>query len=133
MKIVLDTNVLVSGIFFSGAPYEILKSWRYGIVQLVFSPAILSEYIEVAKILNKKHSEVNIQKIIDLLTVKSELVISPDLPGQISKDPADDKFISCALFSKVKIVVSGDKHLLELNGYENLEIISPREFLNKYL
>lgn len=49
MKAILDTNVFVSGVFFSGPPYQILKAWRDGNVQLVISTDILSEYIRVEK------------------------------------------------------------------------------------
>jgi uncharacterized protein len=50
VKVVLDTNVLISGIFFSGPPSEILKAWRRGEVQFALSPDIIDEYIRVAKI-----------------------------------------------------------------------------------
>ena len=51
MRIVLDTNVLISGIFFSGPPYEILKAWREKRIQFVLSAEIFDEYIRVAEIL----------------------------------------------------------------------------------
>lgn len=133
MKIILDTNVIVSGIFFSGPPYEILKAWRNGKFKIVVSQEILLEYQRIAEKLNQKFPMINIQPIIDLLIVKADLVIGPELPIQISKDPGDDKFISCALASNSKIIITGDKHLLNVNGYEGLEIIRPREFVEKYI
>lgn len=133
MKIILDTNVIVSGIFFSGPPYEILKSWRNGKFKIVVSQEILLEYQRIAEKLNQKFPMINIQPMIDLLTVKADLVIGPELPIQICKDPGDDKFISCALASNSKIIITGDKHLLNVNGYEGLEIIRPREFVEKYI
>lgn len=133
MKIILDTNVIVSGIFFSGPPYEILKAWRNGKFKIVVSQEILLEYQRIAEKLNQKFPMINIQPMIDLLTVKADLVIGPELPIQICKDPGDDKFISCALASNSKIIITGDKHLLNVNGYEGLEIIRPREFVEKYI
>jgi len=133
VKIILDTNVIVSGIFFSGPPYEILKAWRNGKFKIVVSQEILLEYQRIAEKLNQKFPMINIQPIIDLLIVKADLVIGPELPIQISKDPGDDKFISCALASNSKIIITGDKHLLNVNGYEGLEIIRPREFVEKYI
>ena len=133
MKIILDTNVIVSGIFFSGPPYEILKSWRNGKFKIVVSQEILLEYQRIAEKLNQKFPMINIQPMIDLLTLKADLVIGPELPIQICKDPGDDKFISCALASNSKIIITGDKHLLNVNGYEGLEIIRPREFVEKYI
>ena len=133
MKIILDTNVIVSGIFFSGPPYEILKAWRNGKFKIVVSQEILLEYQRIAEKLNQKFPMINIQPMIDLLTVKADLVIGPELPIQICKDPGDDKFISCALASGSKIIITGDKHLLNVNGYKGLEIIRPREFVEKYI
>jgi len=133
VKIILDTNVFISGIFFSGPPYEILKAWRNGKFKIVISQEILLEYQRVSEKLNKKFPMINIQTMIDLLTVKADLVISPELPIQICKDAEDDKFISCALASNLKIIITGDKHLLNVNGYEGLEIIRPREFVKKYI
>lgn len=133
MKIILDTNVFISGIFFSGPPYEILKAWRNGKFKIVISQEILLEYQRVAEKLNQNFPMINIQPMIDLLTVKADLVIGPELPIQICKDPEDDKFISCALASNSKIIITGDKHLLNVNGYEGLEIIRPREFVKKYI
>ena len=133
MKVVLDTNVFISGIFYNGVPYKILEAWRDGKIKFILSTEILGEYSRVARVLNEKYPEVKIQPIIDLLTVKSELITSHSFPEQICKDPNDDKFLACALLSKAKIIITGDKYLLELNGYENLEIINPREFYDKYL
>ena len=69
MKIVLDTNVLVSGIFFAGAPYEILKAWYDHKVDLVISLEILDEYQRVAEKLAQEFSGVDVARILDLLTV----------------------------------------------------------------
>jgi putative PIN family toxin of toxin-antitoxin system len=133
LKIILDTNVIVSGIFFSGPPYEILKAWRNGKFKIVVSIEILFEYQRIAEKLNQKFPMINIQPMIDLFTVKAVLVNGSELPIQICKDPGDDKFISCALASNSKIIITGDKHLLNVNGYEGLEIIRPREFFEKYI
>ena len=50
MKVVLDTNVFISGVFFSGPPYQILKAWREGKIQLVVSEKIFEEYVRVGEI-----------------------------------------------------------------------------------
>ena len=133
MKIVLDTNVFISGVFFSGPPYHILKSWRDGKVQLVVSKEILEEYQRVGEILAERFSEVNLDPIIELIAVKAELVLAPNLSDPICDDPDDDKFLACALKSKNKLIISGDKHLLRLSGYQGIEIIRPWRFVDKYL
>jgi predicted nucleic acid-binding protein len=69
MKLVLDTNVLVSGIFFSGPPAAILKAWSMDKVRLVVSPEILDEYKRVAEELSGKFPDVAIQPILELVVV----------------------------------------------------------------
>ena len=63
MKIVLDTNVLISGIFFSGPPFEILKAWRNGKVKFVLSPEILYEYYRVANLLKEQFPNTDVEPI----------------------------------------------------------------------
>ena len=133
MNVIIDTNVFISGIFFSGPPYQILKAWQERKLELILSPDILEEYRRVALILNKKYPNVDLNPILELLTIEAELITAPSLNEKVCKDPEDDKFIACALASKTKIIISGDKHLLQVNGYHGLKIISPRQFLNRYL
>jgi len=67
-----------------------------------------------------------------MLTAVAEIVSSPPLPHPVCEDPDDDKFLACALAAKAHIVISGDKHLLEVNGYKGVEIMRPREFLDRF-
>ena len=67
MKVVLDTNVLVSGIFFSGPPGEILKAWQAGRFQLLLSPAILLEYQRVGEELAARFQGVDISSVLGVL------------------------------------------------------------------
>jgi putative PIN family toxin of toxin-antitoxin system len=132
MKIVLDTNVLISGIFFSGPPYQILKAWQEGKIEVIASEKILTEYQRVAEELSQQFPSVDIDQILELLTIHAEIVDSRDFQVTICEDPDDNKFISCALASKSKIIVSGDKHLLKINGYKGIQVLKPREFTDKY-
>ena len=133
MRVILDTNVFVSGVFFRGPPYQILTAWRDGKVQLVVSPEILDEYQRVGEILEKQFPKVDLGPIIDLLAVKAKLVLPPPLPEHVCADPDDDKFLACALASKTKFVISGDKHLLNVSNYRGIMIVRPRKFVNEYL
>lgn len=133
MRIVLDTNVFISGVFFSGPPYQILKTWRDGKVQLVISQEILEEYQRVGETLADQFPGVDLGPILEILTVKAKLTLSPSLPEPVSDDPDDDKFLACALASKAKLIVSGDKHLLNVSGYRGIDIIKPRQFVDDYL
>jgi putative PIN family toxin of toxin-antitoxin system len=133
MKVVLDTNVFVSGVFFNGPPFEILKAWRAGKIQLELSLEILDEYRQVGEILAKDHPLIDLRPILDYVIERAEVVSSPRLPERVCSDPDDDKFLACALASGSNFVISGDRHLLKVSGYRNVEIIKPREFLDLYL
>ena len=133
MKIILDTNVLISGIFFSGPPYQILKAWQEGKVQIAVSKEILAEYHRVEEELSEKFPSVEISQILELFTIHAEMVNTQGLEVSVCEDPDDNMFISCALGSKSKIIVSGDKHLLEISGYQEIEVLKPRIFLDNHL
>ena len=133
MRIILDTNVFVSGIFFSGPPYQILKAWRDGKVKLVVSPEILEEYQRVGAALAEQYPSIDLGKILELVTIKAEMLHAQRLPEPVCVDPDDDKFLACALASKSKLIVSGDKHLLQVSGYRNIRVLKPRQFVDEYL
>ncbi|MFC1540824.1 putative toxin-antitoxin system toxin component, PIN family [Candidatus Latescibacterota bacterium] len=132
MRIVLDTNVLMSGIFFTGPPYEILQLWKAKKIKIVISPDIYSEYVRVAEIISQKYQEIDITGILNLIAVHSEIVQSAQLHEQVCEDPDDDKFIACALAGKVDFIVSGDKHLLDVSGYKGIRILKPKAFYNEF-
>ena len=133
MKIVLDTNVLVSGIFFSGPPADILRAWSRGKFRLVLSPEILDEYTRVSTELADKFPDIDIRRVLDLVVVRSEVCSPAALPHQVCEDPHDDKFFAAALDSRAKIIISGDKHLLRVSGYQGVSVLTPRQFLAQHL
>jgi putative PIN family toxin of toxin-antitoxin system len=133
VRIVLNTNVFVSGVFFSGRPYQILKAWRDGKVQLVISQEILEEYQRVGETLAYQFPGVDLGPILELVTVKAELTQAPRLPEPVCDDPDDDKFLACALASNSEVIISGDKHLLKVSGYCGINILRPRKFLDDFL
>ncbi len=129
----LDTNVVVSGIFFSGPPREILRSWSRGKIRLLITPEIFEEYKRIAAELNQKYPSIEIRRILELILVGSELVIAAPLPRPICNDPDDDKFFDCAAAGRASIIVSGDKHLLNASGAHEISVVTPRYFKERYL
>jgi len=97
VKIVLDTNVFVSSVFFGGPPHKILEAWRDGKIQLLLSPAILEEYQRVIRELAVRFPEIKVEALIDFIIVRSEIILPPSLPPVIQADPSDDKFLECAV------------------------------------
>jgi putative PIN family toxin of toxin-antitoxin system len=133
MRIVLDTNVFIPGIFFTGPPYQILKAWRDGRVQLLVSPSILDEYQRIGAELALQFRGIDLKTFLDLLTVQAEIVLAPSLPPVIHADPSDDKFLEAAVAGKASYIISGDKHLLKLSEYQGIQILKPIDFVLRYL
>ena len=133
MKIVLDTNVFISGIFFSGPPFKILNAWKHSRLQIVLTKKILEEYQRVAESLTDKFPTIDILPIIELLTIHCLVIDTDDLFISVCDDPGDDKFIECAIASNTNIIVSGDKHLLKVTGYQGITVMKPREFVDVHL
>ena len=133
MKVVLDTNVLMSAIFFGGSPYRILQAWRDGKIQLAVCLEILAEYRQVAIRLSDKYRGVDILPLLDLIAIHSHIVQAAPLRGPVCDDPDDDIFLACALAAKARIIVSGDRHLLAVSGCAGIEVLRPKAFVDKFL
>jgi len=133
MKIVLDTNVFISGIFFSGPPSQILRAWKNKRLQIILSQDILIEYQRVAESLTLQYPSIDILPIIELVTVHGQFVDTKNVDITVCEDPDDNKFIECAIASDTKIIVSGDKHLLKIKGFKGIKVHKPREFVEIYL
>lgn len=116
MRVILDTNVFVSGVFFTGPPARILEAWSAGRLSLVISPDILDEYYRVGVRLAEQYPKVDLNPAIALLAVEAEIVEASRLAESVSEDPDDDKFLACAKSAGVSVIVSGDKHLLDVSG-----------------
>lgn len=128
----MDTNVLMSAIFFGGTPGRILELWREGKLKLAVSPEVVNEYEQVARRLAMRYPGVDPTVLLGLIVLNSEVVTDVALPDQVCDDPADDKFLACAITSGADVVVTGDKQLLAVSGYQGVEVLTPREFIDKY-
>ena len=133
MEVVLDTNVFISGVFFSGPPYQILRAWRDGKINLVLSEKIFEEYVRVAEVLSERFPQTQLTPILELLMVEAEFTSAFDLPKPVCADPDDDKFIECAIAGKAEAIISGDKHLLNASGNQGLEVMTAREFADRFI
>ena len=133
MNIVLDTNVFISGIFFSGPPYEILKAWKNSHIQIVLTQQILEEYQRVAESLSEQFPHVDIRPILELLSIHCLFINADNFKTSVCDDPDDEKFIECAVAGNIKTIVSGDKHLLNISGYQSIVVLKPKELIDKYL
>ena len=134
MNVILDTNVFVSGLFFkSGPPGKILDALIDEKFNLVLSPEIFAEYLKTVSVLHTDSPLINIDSLLDNIFIKSLLYKPKKLANPVTADLKDDMFIACALASKTKLIVSGDKHLLAVTGYEGITIVKPRQFYDQHL
>lgn len=130
MRVVLDTNVLISSVL-GGALGVILDQWKHGKFDLVISEAIAHEYLDVINRPKFKIPQDEITAVTDLLFHQAEFVTPQETIHVVSVDPTDNKFIEAALAGNAKWIVSGDDHLLQLKTYRKIEIITAREFITQ--
>lgn len=130
VKIVLDTNVLVSGIFWSGIPFKILEYWMQNKFELIVSREILNEYQRTLGKISKGKNDTLVDHWM-LLIAEHSNIINTKRRFRLSADPDDDKFIECAVAGSAKYIVSGDSHLLGIGTVLDIPIITPSEFLKK--
>jgi putative PIN family toxin of toxin-antitoxin system len=133
VKIVLDTNVFVSGVFFSGPPYQILRAWKNQELQIVVSQEILDEYYRVGEELSAQFSETDLNPVLEFVATRAELIEAAKLDEVVCDDPDDDKFFECAIAGGANLIVSGDKHLLKISDYKGIKVVRPRQFVDEYL
>lgn len=130
MRIVVDTNVIASAVYFGGKPYDLLKLIMEEKVSAIASKEIVDEYEEILARLQHKFPKLSksipFQEIVGKLTV---INVSSDI--HICRDSDDDKFISCAVDGRCIYIVSGDNDLLSLKDYDGIEIITVAQFFER--
>ena len=131
LVLVLDTNVFMSAIFFAGTPYTILEAWKNGDVRLVVSQEILDEYNEVAHRLQKDFPAIDISSWLSFVKANAGMVEAVPLPVPVCSDPDDDMFLACAKAAHGAVICSGDKALLATSGYCDIEVLKPREVIQR--
>lgn len=132
MRIVIDTNVVISGIFFGGFPRKILGAAVNGQLTACATPEIIDEYEEIIQeMVGREQGHLN-QAILQSLFPAMEIVV-PVSQVTLSRDPDDDKFLGCAKDAHALYIVSGDKDLLVLEQFEGIQIITAKEFCERYL
>ena len=132
MKIIVDTNVVISGTFFKGKPRDIIIAIANNLFDVYASPEIIAEYKEIMdEMIERKQGTID-RNVLNYFISKLN-IIETKSDVKICRDPDDNKFINCALDSKSLYIVSGDKDLLSIGKYKDIEIITVFEFCEKYL
>ena len=130
MRVVIDTNIIVSA-YLGGALKAIIVSWKSGKFTLVVSDAIADEYREVLRRPKFKIERTELDDFFALLLDKAEFVIPLETINVITDDPSDNKFIEAAIAGNAKLIVSGDNHLLEIESFRNISIITARDLMTR--
>ncbi len=130
MKIVVDTNVIVSGIFFNGKPRELLRECFNGKYEIICTKEIFLEYVETIEKLAKRYKQRVREEIIPILLDNVTIIENVD-DGKYSRDPDDDKFINCAKSSGAKYVITGDNDLLVLEKIGDIRLLTVADFLKE--
>lgn len=127
MRIVCDTNVLVSGILFGGHARRILQMASHGRISNVISGDILQE---LETVLSRPEFKLTVDQVAGILTLfrdTFELVHPTIRVRVVLVDPADDRILEAALAAGAEVIVSGDHHLRALSSWQGIRILSPAE------
>jgi putative PIN family toxin of toxin-antitoxin system len=135
MRVVIDTNILISATLWSGESDRIIKKAENSEIELCLSEEILEEYAEVLKypeILEKiRDNELEVK--MTLAKIKSiSIIFNPKLKINDCKDKKDNKILECALESNADFIITYDNHLLEINEFHGTKILNPSAFLSLF-
>ena len=135
-KVVLDTNVVISGLLWTGAPRKILEAADEERLFLFTSRELLEE---LAYVLRRQKFKVALAKrgvdfkdVLGQIVRLARLVVpKPFSEVVIAQDPSDDMVLACAVTAAADVIVSGDEHLLALKRFRGIPILSPSAFLQQ--
>ena len=130
LKIVPDTNILVSAFIAHGNEYEILKLGKLKEIKIIISSAILEEFGEVIRRPKFGFSNKQIEDFIKQVLDTVEIVF-PSIKLEIVKeDFEDNRILEAAVETKADYIISGDFHLLKLGQFKDIKIVAASQFLD---
>lgn len=130
MRIVIDTNVLISGIIFGGKPSKIIELLFGKKISIFASPEMVDEYKRIYGELGERYAKKTHNELNEI--INSMNILPSHSHIEACRDPDDNKFIECAIDNRCIYIVSGDKDLLVLEQYEDIGILTVSEFLEQY-
>ena len=130
MRIVIDTNVLISEIIFGGKPSKIIELLFGKKISVFASPEMVDEYKRIYGELGERYAKRTHNELNEI--INSMNILPSHSHIEACRDPDDNKFIECAIDNRCIYIVSGDKDLLVLEQYEDIGILTVSEFLEQY-
>ncbi len=132
MRVVLDTNIFISGIFWQGKCSKIILLWREKKFDLIVSFSMLEEFVRVLKDFKIQMPAEAIREWVDMI-INNSIVVEPEEKLDVVKsDIKDNIIVEAAVEGRVDFIVSQDNHLLELKEFRNIRIVGPEDFLNLF-
>lgn len=128
-KVVIDTNIFVSGFGWSGKSRELLTLVENKQIINFTSPDIFEELKRVVSYPRLKFPPKLQSEILEFVFFYSEFVEPKKTISLIEKDTDDNRFLECAVEAKADFIISGDPHLLEINEYRGIKLLTVAEFL----
>ena len=129
LRVVLDTNVLVSATISNGKPRELLRKGLSNEISIVTSDLILKELVTVLRRPKFKTSEDEVRRTVIALIRTADVVSVKTKIKAVEVDPKDDMIIETAIDGDAEIIVSGDSHLIALKIFEEIKIVTVEEML----
>ena len=129
IRAVLDTNVVVSALLFDGRASRLVALWQQRRFVPLISRPILQEYLRVLAYPKFKLTAQEVRQAIEELLPYAETVSPGKRLRAIRRDPADNRFLECAMAGKAQYLVSGDDDLLSLRSFQGISTVSVSEFL----
>ena len=131
MRLILDTNVFVSGIFWEGNfCSQLIDKWKNKEIELLSSLEIVEELVKTLRNFKISIPQSMIEEWKNLILNNSILIQPSTKIDVIKEDPEDNKFLEAAVDGKADFIISQDKHLLNLKEYHGIKILKPEEALN---
>jgi uncharacterized protein len=131
VRVVLDTNTVVSGLLWQGASSVLLRAAREQRIELLTSAPLLVELADVLPRARFDHkltvAGLSVAQLVSRYALLAKQVIPADIYAHIKDDPDDDAVLACALAAEADIIVSGDAHLRNLKHYHRIQIVNPAE------
>jgi len=129
VRVVVDTNVVVSGIFWAGLPGRVLDAWAAGAFLLLVTPDILEEYFEVIDRIAAKSGRGDLATRWKTALFDHADIVKVTYGYNDCRDPDDAMFVECAVSAGASYIVSGDGDLLTLGSVEDVVVLTPAQFL----
>ena len=130
--LVMDTGVLVAGLYWRNEAHQCLRAWEQGAFHLAVSDPVFEEYQRVAwRVKEQERLAGDPEPVLRLIQDRALWVVPEPLGRRVCRDPKDDKFIEAALAARAPVLLARDADLTELEKPFGVEIVTPRQFLGR--